>query len=206
VLLTALQLLKREVTLRARRVRLLQRSGDAGAASAIVAPTSASQSTLGSLSFSGRFVDIRILGRLRLVLMYLPVSGITNDARSGDLGDIGSPRVSGSTNASNAPTSSGSHSVNRGRPAPGRRTRPASSLVPSRNSAIPRTTVFLPIPVARTTAAIPPRPCDLASAAAHRRRDRSFNNPCINPYRSRIALSSITHPDFYAHPPNPLTI
>ena len=77
------------------------------------------------------------------------------------------PRVSGSTNASNAPTSSGSDSVNRGRPAPGRRTRPASSRVPSRSSAIPRCTVFLLIPVARTTAAIPPGPHDRASDAAH---------------------------------------
>ena len=37
-------------------------------------------------------------------------------------------------------------------------TRPGSSRVPSRNSAIPRRTVSLPTPVARTTAAIPPCP------------------------------------------------
>ena len=66
-----------------------------------------------------------------------------------------------------------------------------------------RLTVLSEIPVARATAAIPPRPCDRASAAAHRRRDRSFNNPCINPYLSRIAPSSITQPDFYATPPKP---
>ena len=82
-------------------------------------------------------------------------------------GDSGSPRVSGSTNASSAATSPGSDSVNRGRPAPARRTRPASNRAPDRTSAIPRTTVFLLIPVARTTAAIPPRPCERASDAAH---------------------------------------
>ena len=62
------------------------------------------------------------------------------------------------------------------------------------NSPSPRLTVPSEIPVARATAAIPPRPCDRASAAAHRRRDRSVNNPFISPYRSRMASSSITQP------------
>ena len=85
-------------------------------------------------------------------------------------GDSGSPRVSGSTNVSSAPRSSGSDSVNRGRPAPARRTLPGSNRSPDRSCAIPRFTVFLPIPVARTTAAIPPGPHATASDAAHNRR------------------------------------
>ena len=52
----------------------------------------------------------------------------------------------------------GSASASRLRPAPGRRTRPGSSLSPRSSSARPRAIVERAIPVARETADVPPRP------------------------------------------------
>ena len=56
------------------------------------------------------------------------------------------------------------------RPPPGRRTRPGPGEPPRSSSAIPLRIVSKAIPVARAVAAIPPRPADRASAAAHNRR------------------------------------
>ena len=84
-------------------------------------------------------------------------------------GDIGSPRSSGSTNASNAGTKPGSLSDNRLRPPPGRRTRP-SGACPDSNSVTPSDTVASRIPAARAANRIPPCPNDLASAATANRR------------------------------------
>lgn len=84
-------------------------------------------------------------------------------------GDIGSPRSSGSTNASNAGTKPGSLSDNRLRPPPGRRTRP-SGACPDSNSVTPSDTVASRIPAVRATNRIPPCPHDLASAATANRR------------------------------------
>ena len=58
-----------------------------------------------------------------------------------------------------------------------RRTLPGLGSLPLSKSARPRSTVDSEIPVARTTAAIPPRPAARASAAAHNRRPRSSNTP-----------------------------
>jgi hypothetical protein len=92
-------------------------------------------------------------------------------------GDVGSPRVMGSTNRSSAAANSGSTSVARLRPAPGLRTRDSTGVSGSfsraSSSARPFAIVFGHIPVARLTARTPPQPYDLASAAAHCRRIRS---------------------------------
>ena len=53
--------------------------------------------------------------------------------------------------------------------------------------------------VARTTAAIPPRPCERASAAAQIRRARSSSSSRTNSHRSRIALSSTVGPNMLNH-------
>jgi hypothetical protein len=58
-------------------------------------------------------------------------------------------------------------------PAPGRRIRSAGNGSPACNSLSPRPIVLRAMPVARLTAAIPPRPAACASAAANRRRSRS---------------------------------
>ena len=61
------------------------------------------------------------------------------------------------------------------------------------------------MPVALTTAAIPPRPAERASAAAHNRRPRSSSTPCAlnSRYRSAIARSSTTTKQFYITPAIP---
>lgn len=88
-------------------------------------------------------------------------------------GDIGLPRAVGSTRSSSATNKSGSVSSSGLRPAPGRRTRSVTSI-PASSSLTASCTVERLIPVARATAAIPPRPCDRASTPAHRRRCRSL--------------------------------
>jgi hypothetical protein len=62
-------------------------------------------------------------------------------------------------------------------------------------------------PVALTTAAIPPRPAERSSAAAHSRRPRSSSTPCALSSRNRspIARSSTTTPQFYITPSGPFT-
>jgi hypothetical protein len=84
-------------------------------------------------------------------------------------GDIGSPRMSGSTRASNAGRSPLSVSATRLRPPPGRRTRPSGAALES-SSVTPRDTVASRTPAARATSLIPPCPHALASAARNRRR------------------------------------
>ena len=87
-------------------------------------------------------------------------------------GEVGSPRVSGSTSAVNAGPSPGSVSVAGLRPPPGFRTRPDGSAPPS-SSRTPLATVSGCTPVACATTVIPPRPSSAASAASTRRRCRS---------------------------------
>ena len=72
-------------------------------------------------------------------------------------GDIGSPRVSGSTSAFSAAVSPGSVSASFLRPPPGARTRADGSATPS-SSRTPRATVSGCTPVASATTVIPPRP------------------------------------------------
>ena len=83
-----------------------------------------------------------------------------------------------------------------GAPAPPARARPLSS-------AIPRRTVASEIPVALTTAAIPPRPCERASAAAHNRRPRSSSSSCTitPPLPDRAFVDH--NPQFYITNPTP---
>src|SRR5580658_3763659 len=89
-------------------------------------------------------------------------------------GDSGSPRVTGSTSDSKAFTKCGLVSSSRGLPPPGRRTWTTSSArAPARSSSRPPRIVVRDIPVARSTAAIPPSPYASASAPAHRRFSRS---------------------------------
>src|SRR3990172_3336971 len=92
-------------------------------------------------------------------------------------GDIGSPRVVGSTSPSNAFNTLGSLSLTVLRPPPIRLCRPSGGASPSRNSRIPFRIVRSEIPVAMATAAIPPRPNDSASTADQRRRPRSLRSP-----------------------------
>ncbi len=86
-------------------------------------------------------------------------------------------------------------------PSPGRRTRPSGARWPLRTSAIPRRTVSVDIPVALTTAAIPPRPCERASAAAHIRRARSSSSSRTTSHRSRIGPSSTIGPNLVTSSP-----
>ncbi len=91
----------------------------------------------------------------------------------------GLPRVIGSSSRSSAATNSGSRSVTRFRPPPGRRKRPEgtspedSETASESSSFSPARTVPRDIPVASTTRAMPRRPMARASVAAHRRRARS---------------------------------
>src|SRR5208283_599335 len=87
-------------------------------------------------------------------------------------GDIGSPRVSGSTSAFRSSSKPGSVSVNDLRPPPGRRTRLGAGGGAS-SSFRPRPIVLAAMRVTRETAAMPPRPAALASDAAKSRRCRS---------------------------------
>jgi hypothetical protein len=73
--------------------------------------------------------------------------------------DIGSPRLPSSSKLSSASANPGCTSSARGRPAPGRRDRPAPSAPSapaSAASAAPAATVVCDTPAARATAAIPP--------------------------------------------------
>lgn len=90
-------------------------------------------------------------------------------------GEVGSPRVTGSTSASNAARRPGCASSIAGRPAPARRRRPAGAP-PSANSRRPLRIVVRDKPVADETTASPPYPMATDSAAAHTRRARSFIN------------------------------
>ena len=87
-------------------------------------------------------------------------------------GDIGSPRVSGSTNALNSATSPASVSASLLRPPPGTRTLTEGSGRPS-NSRTPRAMVSGCTPVAVAIALIPPRPNCWASTPNSSRRCRS---------------------------------
>ncbi len=111
-------------------------------------------------------------------------------------GDSGSPRVTGSTKRSRSSITVGSERSSGGLPPPGRLTRPGSSTSSLSSSARPRLTVDSETPVARTTAAIPPRPAERASTATHNRRPRSSNTRRSRNarYRSAIPASSTTPP------------
>src|SRR5207245_11052212 len=78
-------------------------------------------------------------------------------------GDIGSPRVVGSTSVSNAANNLGSLSLTDLRPPPIRRRRPSDGTSPSRSSRIPLLMVGSEIPVALATGTLPPRRNDLAA-------------------------------------------
>ena len=94
------------------------------------------------------------------------------DQRSGE---SGSPGAVGSTNASRSCSNVWSTAVARLRPPPGRRVRSGGSGAGSSSSRSPRLIVAREIPVARSTAAMPPWPRARASVAAHTRLDRSVN-------------------------------
>ncbi len=85
-------------------------------------------------------------------------------------GRSGSPRVSLSTSRPRSESSVSSVSVRRWGPPPALRTRPAGSCCGQSSSRNPLRIVFSASPLARTTAVIPPRPCERASAAAQIRR------------------------------------
>ena len=87
-------------------------------------------------------------------------------------GRIGSPRVAGSTSRRKSPSNVGSWVVSGRRPLPSRRIRPGAKLGPSRSFS-PRPIVLRARPVARDTAATPPRAAARASVAAKSRRPRS---------------------------------
>ena len=89
-------------------------------------------------------------------------------------GDSGSPRVTGSTNASNASTTPGTLCVTGGRPAPLARTRP-STTGPAATCFTPRLTVSGSTPTAAATRLIPPRPNLRAAAPSTSLRCRSSN-------------------------------
>lgn len=86
--------------------------------------------------------------------------------------DIGSPRVSGSTNCSSAFLSPGCVCWSDGRPAPGFLTRPLGST-PSSSSNRPSRMVARASPVAAETSVSPPKPIARDSVAAQWRRVRS---------------------------------
>ena len=88
-------------------------------------------------------------------------------------GDIGSPRLSGSTRASKAVSSAGSRTLSLLRPPPGRRTRSGVGSAPPKSRS-PCWMVGRDTPAARATRATPPWPNARASTARHSRRCRSF--------------------------------
>ncbi len=93
-------------------------------------------------------------------------------------GDSGSPRVVGSTKASNAAASVGSSAVKALRPPPGRRCRPAGgNRAGWVKSARPRRIVARSSPVTSATTAIPPRP-----SASPRRRPPSGGSVRYTPH------------------------
>src|SRR5680860_407725 len=89
-------------------------------------------------------------------------------------GDLGSPRVSGSTSLSSAETRPGSCCSARLRPPPGLRDRVGATGVPGSSiSPRPRRTVSGDTPTAVATSLTPPAPNSRASAPSHTRRCRS---------------------------------
>src|SRR6186713_741121 len=114
-------------------------------------------------------------------------------------GDSGSPRVPGSMRESSRSSSSGSATSAFLRPPPGARTRSTCPTGSLSNSARPRRMVDRDAPVARCTAAMPPRPHDVASVANAKRRSRSFNrgsNPSSRDFIARNASSSGTAAEY----------
>lgn len=107
------------------------------------------------------FVDEELSNRLAEGMVELIVGGAFDET---------APDESASSNPTRSSSSVGSDTVNALRPPPSRRTRPGSSVSPRSSSRIPRRTVSCESPVARTTAANPPRPHERASAPAHKRR------------------------------------
>src|ERR1019366_582248 len=116
-------------------------------------------------------------------------------------GDCGSPRVVGSTRERRSSMRLASIALIGLRPPPNRRTRSASTAPPARNSLSARPTVLRASPVARDTAAIPPCPAVIASAAANRRRPRSSSTGSSASNRWRMVDSSIT-PPYYRQLPD----
>jgi len=107
-------------------------------------------------------------------------------------GDVGSPRVTGSTSASRAARSPGCTVSMAGRPAPDRRRRPAGGP-PWANWRRSLRIVLRYKPVADETTASPPYPIATDSAAAHRRRARSFNSEDNAAYfATRVASRSVS--------------
>ena len=109
-------------------------------------------------------------------------------------GDSGSTRVAGSISEFRQPSSSGSAISAFLRPPPVDRTRRLGPFSPvSLSSSLsPRRIVERDALVARCTAAIPPRPHDLTSAAIARRRSRSFNRGSKTASRSAIEVYAKT--------------
>src|ERR1019366_7568229 len=111
-------------------------------------------------------------------------------------GDMGSPRVAGSTSRSNSFTSRGSCSAFDFLPPPAFRTRSGGTSLPSSSRTALCSVVRLN-PVARANVAIPPWPRNRASAAATNRRCRSFRygfrRACFapNPESSAMTVSYI---------------
>src|ERR1035437_10343702 len=111
-------------------------------------------------------------------------------------GDIGSPRVAGSTSRSSSFNSPGFCSALDFLPPPAFRTRSGGTSCPSSSRTALCSVVRLN-PVARATVAIPPCPRNRASAAATNRRCRSFRygfkRACFapNPESSAMTVSYI---------------
>src|SRR6266511_3719933 len=106
-------------------------------------------------------------------------------------GDSGSPRDCGSMRESKDCRTAGSATSTLLRPPPPARTRPAiPGSSPASNSRTPRRMVGRDTPLARCTAAIPPRPHARASAPNAKRRSRSFNRGSSDPNREAIAANS----------------
>ena len=107
-------------------------------------------------------------------------------------GDVGSPRVRGSTSASRAAVMPGCVVWMRGRPAPGRRRRSAGAT-PRTISSRPFRIVSRARPVADDTTASPPYPMASDSVAAHTRRPRSFSSgDTMTNFATRVASSSMS--------------
>src|SRR5215207_2321526 len=113
-----------------------------------------------------RAADLMALG---LKLVGKPAQALAGQ-RSGP---SGSPRAVGSTRAFRSRIRSGSAATAGLRPPPAPRTRPAARAGASASSRSPRPMVLVATPVARHTAAMPPYPAALASAATSNRRPRS---------------------------------
>jgi hypothetical protein len=106
---------------------------------------------------------------------------------------MGSPRVAGSINLSNALNKPGSDCVSARRPPPGDRTRAvavARLFDDSFSSFSPAMIVGRDKPVARATNEIPPQPASRASAAAHCLRLRSSNSTATKRNLRRIRAST----------------